>query len=63
MLEVEHEAGAWVARCGGVEGRGATAHEAIAAAVGRDEPRIGTSEPRIEAWVAAHAAQLESEAG
>ena len=62
-LEVEHENGAWVATCAGQRGVGATAQEAITAAVGRETASIGTAAPTIEAWVAAHAAQLEAEAG
>lgn len=62
-LEVQHGAGEWVAVCDGVRGAGKTAHEAITAAVGSEQASIGTREPTIEAWVAAHAAQLEAEAG
>ena len=63
MLEVQHDAVEWVALCEGVRGVGQTAREAIIAAVGSTQASIGTREPTIEAWVAAHAAQLESEAG
>jgi len=62
-LEVEHETGTWVATCAGKRGIGATAHEAIMAAVGREDASIGTGEPAIQAWIATHAAQLEAEAG
>ena len=61
-LAVEHEDGRWTATCDGNPVRGATALEAISAAVGHEDASIGTSEPMIAAWVAAHAAQLESEA-
>jgi hypothetical protein len=63
MLEVEHEAGEWVAVCDGVRGAGQSAHEAITAAVEGRQASIGTRAPTIEAWVAAHAAQLEAEVG
>ena len=63
VLEVEHEGQQCVARCAGVQGTGSTAHEAISAAIGTEQASIGTREPTIEAWVAAHAAQLEAEAG
>ncbi len=63
VLEIEHEDGAWLAICDGNRRTGATAHEAIAAAVGREHASIGTAEPEIEAWIAAQAARLESEAG
>lgn len=62
-LAVEHEDGQWTATCAGKHGEGATALEAIDAAVGHEDASIGTSEPMIAAWVASHAAQLESEAG
>lgn len=61
-LAVEHEDGRWTATCDGNPGEGATALEAIEAAVGHEDASIGTFEPKIAAWVAAHAAQLESEA-
>jgi hypothetical protein len=61
-LEVEHGNGTWVAVCSGNRGAGATAHEAIAAAVGHEDASIGTAEAAIEAWVATQAARLESEA-
>jgi hypothetical protein len=60
-LAVEHEGGLWTATCDGNECEGATALEAITAAVGREDASIGTSEPMIAAWIASHAAQLESE--
>ena len=62
-LEVEHASGEWTAVCAGARGVGPTAREAITAALGREEAAIGTEERTIEAWVAAHAAQLEAEAG
>jgi len=62
MLEVEYAAGEWVARCGGVRAAAPSALEAISEAVGPEQATIGTSEPSLAAWVAAHAAQLESEA-
>jgi len=37
--------------------------EAIRAAVGGEPASIGPAEPRLETWVAEHAARLESEAG
>ena len=61
-LAVEHEDGCWTATCDGNQCEGATALEAIAAAVGHEDASIGTSEPMIAAWVASHAAQLETEA-
>jgi len=62
-LAVEHEGGRWTASCNGNHSDGATALEAIAAAVGHEDASIGTSEPQIAAWVASHAARLEAEAG
>jgi hypothetical protein len=62
-LAVEHVDGRWTATCDGNHGEGTTAFEAIEAAVGHDDASIGTLEPAIAAWVASHAAQLESEAG
>jgi hypothetical protein len=63
MLEVEFTAGEWTAHCGGVSAVGASALEAISEAVGSEESSIGAAEPTLDAWVAEHAAQLESEAG
>jgi hypothetical protein len=60
-LAVEYDGGRWTANCDGNECEGATALEAIAAAVGHEDASIGTSEPMIAAWVASHAAQLEGE--
>jgi hypothetical protein len=62
-LAVEHVAEQWVATCAGKRGVGATAHEAIATAVGHEDASIGTAEAAIEAWVTTQAAQLESELG
>ena len=62
-LAVEHEGGRWTASCDGKHVEATTALEAISAAVGHDDASIGTSGPIIAAWVASHAAQLESEAG
>jgi len=62
-LAVEYEGGRWTATCNGNQCEGSTALEAISAAVGHEEASIGTSESMIAAWVASHAAQLESEAG
>ena len=62
MLEVEYAAGEWIAHCGGNRAVGTSAHEAISEAVGTGEASIGRSEPSLQAWVAVHAAQLESEA-
>jgi hypothetical protein len=61
-LAVEHEGGRWTATCDGNRCEGATAREAITAAIGHEDASIGTSEPMIAAWVASHAAQLEAEA-
>jgi hypothetical protein len=58
----EHEGGRWTATCDGNHVEGASALEAISAAVGHEDASIGTSEPMIAAWIASHAAQLESEA-
>ncbi len=60
-LAVVHEDGLWAATCAGNRSEGATAHAAIAGAVGHKEASIGTAEPTIAAWVAAHAARLEAE--
>jgi hypothetical protein len=62
-LEVEYAAGEWIAHCGGSRAAGPSALEAISAAVGTEEATIGGSEPSLQAWVEAHAAQLEAEAG
>ena len=62
-LSVECEDGNWTATCDGNLGEGSTALEAISAAVGHEDASIGTSEPRIAAWIQEHAAQLEAEAG
>jgi hypothetical protein len=62
-LSVECGDGRWTATCDGNEREGATALEAISAAVGHEGASIGTSEPMIAAWVKAHAARLEAEAG
>jgi hypothetical protein len=63
VLEVEHANGEWVARCGGARGVGATALEAIRAAVARKQASIGSADPSLESWLTEHAARLESEAG
>jgi hypothetical protein len=63
MLEVEHEGGEWSAACEGTLGVGLTAHGAIASALGSQQASIGTEGHTIEAWVSAHAARLEVEAG
>ena len=62
-LAVEHEHGRWVATCDGNRCEGATAQEAITAAIGHADASIGTAEPAMDAWIATHAAQLEAEAG
>ena len=62
-LSVECEGGRWTATCDGNRGEGSTALDAISVAVGHEDASIGRSEPLIAAWVEAHAAQLESEAG
>jgi NADPH:quinone reductase-like Zn-dependent oxidoreductase len=62
MLEVEYAAGRWVANCGGTRGVGASAVQAIRDAIGTEEATVGGRDAALEAWVAAHAAQLESEA-
>ena len=63
MLEVEYRAGEWSAACEGAIGVGLTAREAIVSALGSEQAAIGTEVHTIGAWVAAHAAQLEGEAG
>ena len=63
MLEVEHDRRQWIARCGGRRGVASSALEAIRAAVGAAQASIGLATRPLEAWVAEHAAQLESEAG
>ena len=62
VLEVEHSDGEWSAACEGARATGSSAHEAIAGALGTEEAGIGVADSSIEAWVAAHAAQLEAEA-
>ena len=61
-LSVEHADGRWTATCDGNHAEGATALEAIEAAVGHQDASIGSLEPAIAAWVTSHAAQLEAEA-
>jgi hypothetical protein len=63
VLEVEYAGGEWIATCGGSRAVGATALEAIRAAVGSSQASIGSGETALEPWLAEHAAQLESEAG
>ena len=63
VLDVEYAEGEWVARCEGARGSGRSAHDAIAAALGTEEASIGTPSDTVEAWVAAHAAQLEADVG
>jgi hypothetical protein len=63
VLEVEHANGEWVAHCGGARGVGATALDAIRAAVAREQASIGSADPSLESWLTEHAARLESEAG
>jgi hypothetical protein len=63
MLEVEYASGEWVARCAGVRGVGASALEAITAAVGGGPESIARSDPALDSWVVEHAERLESEAG
>lgn len=60
-LAVEHEDGRWTATCNGNRCEGATALEAIAAAIGNEDASIGASEPMIAAWAASHARRLEAE--
>jgi hypothetical protein len=60
-LAVEYEDGRWTATCDGNDYKAGTALEAISAAIGHEDASIGSSEPVIAAWVAAHAIQLESE--
>ena len=62
MLEVEYLAGEWVAHCGGTRAVGASALEAITDALGTAQASIAPAEPSLGAWVAEHAARLESEA-
>jgi len=61
-LAVEHEGGRWTATCDGKRAEGATALEALSAAVGHVNASIGTLELGLAAWIQAEAAQLESEA-
>ena len=63
MLEVEYLAGECIALCGGTRAVGATALEAISDAIGKAPASIAPGEPALDAWVAEHAARLESEAG
>jgi hypothetical protein len=63
MLEVEHAGGQWVARCGSTRADGSSALEAITAAVDSESDSIGSSGSSLGAWLADHAARLESEAG
>jgi len=62
-LEVEYADGEWIALCSGKRAVGSNAREAISAALGPEAASIGTAEPAIQAWVEAHAARLEAEAG
>jgi hypothetical protein len=62
-LAVEHDGGSWVATCDGKRREGATALEAISAAVDHEDASIGTLELKLAAWIRAEAAQLESEVG
>jgi hypothetical protein len=62
-LAVEYEGALWTAICNGNHGEGATAFDAISAAVGHEDASIGTLEMRLAAWIRAEAAQLESEVG
>jgi hypothetical protein len=62
-LAVEYEGVRWTATCDGHKGEGATALEAISAAVGHEQASIGNLELRLAAWIRAEAAQLESEVG
>ena len=63
MLEVEFEAGEWIAHCSGVRAVAPSALEAISEAVGIGEASIGRGGPALESWVAERAERLESEAG
>jgi hypothetical protein len=49
--------------CAGVRGVGASALEAITAAIGGEPQSIVRSNPALESWVVEHAQRLESEAG
>jgi hypothetical protein len=62
MLEVEHTAGEWTARCGGRRAVAATALEALSEAVGSDRTAIGSSGSGVATWLSAQAAKLEDEA-
>jgi len=62
MLEVEYARGEWVARCGGGRGVGASARDAITAAVAEEPESIARSDAALESWVFEHAQRLESEA-
>lgn len=61
MLEVEHAAGEWIARCAGRRGSGTSALEAIRAAVATPQASIERENPALEEWLREHAEQLESE--
>ena len=61
-LEVEYAAGEWVARCAGSRGIGASAFDAITAAVGGQPKSIARSDRALESWVLLHAQRLEAEA-
>lgn len=63
MLEVEYAAGEWKASCDGTRAVGSSALEAIADAVGTQQASIAPKGGDLEAWIAEHAARLESEAG
>jgi hypothetical protein len=63
VLEVEYAGGEWVAHCGGSRAVGASALEAIRAAVGSEQASIGSDLATLEPWLAEHAARLEAEAG
>jgi hypothetical protein len=62
MLEIEYTAGEWVARCAGSRGVGASALDAITAAVGGQPESIVRSDAALESWVFRHAQRLEAEA-
>ena len=63
MLEVEHTAGEWIARCAGRRGVASSALEAIRAAVATPQASIEPETHTLEAWLREHAEQLESEVG
>jgi hypothetical protein len=60
-LEVKYENGTWVAFCGGGEGSGKSAAEAITRSLGEAIRPIGTASAGLDEWVVQQAALLERE--